>query len=87
MLLDGRPLGLEYVQTDLWGGFSLNLFLATAAIIFHFHQHTLGTGQTSELPFPGAPYALSLSNFPGRSGTGIAVHGFGDAATVFPGRL
>lgn len=52
MLLDGRPLGLEYVQTDLWGGFSLNLFLATAAIIFSLPISILwALGRRSELPF------------------------------------
>ncbi len=32
-ILDGRLFGLEHVRTDYWGGFSLNIFLASACII------------------------------------------------------
>ncbi len=52
MLLDGRPLGLEFVATDLWGGFSLNIILATAAIIFSLPISILwALGRRSEMPF------------------------------------
>jgi general L-amino acid transport system permease protein len=33
IIVDGRLIGLEYVSTDYWGGFALNVFLAAAGII------------------------------------------------------
>lgn len=33
LILDGRALGLPYVSTDHWGGFSLNLLLAAVSMI------------------------------------------------------
>ena len=50
--LDGRLFGLEYVSTDYWGGFSLNIFLAAASIIIAFPLSFLwALGRRSEMPF------------------------------------
>ena len=50
--LDGRLFGLEYVSTDDWGGFSLNIFLAAASIIAAFPLSFLwALGRRSDMPF------------------------------------
>jgi general L-amino acid transport system permease protein len=50
--LDGRLFALEYVSTDHWGGFSLNIFLAAASIIIAFPISMLwALGRRSEMPF------------------------------------
>jgi len=52
LLLDGTYLGLEYVRTDYWGGFSLNILLAAASIIFAFPFGFLwALGRRSDMPF------------------------------------
>lgn len=52
LLLDGRRLGLEYVSTDYWGGFSLNILLAAASIIIAFPFGFLwALGRRSDMPF------------------------------------
>lgn len=52
LLLDGEYLGLSYVSTDLWGGFSLNVLLAAASIIFAFPFGFLwALGRRSDMPF------------------------------------
>jgi general L-amino acid transport system permease protein len=51
-LLDGRAFGLEFVSTDFWGGFSLNIFLASASIIIAFPLSFLwALGRRSDMPF------------------------------------
>jgi len=51
-LLDGRLFGLEFVSTDYWGGFALNIFLAAASIIVAFPLSFLwALGRRSDMPF------------------------------------
>jgi general L-amino acid transport system permease protein len=51
-ILDGSWLGLEQVSTDLWGGFTLNVFMAAASIIVAFPFSFLwALGRRSEMPF------------------------------------
>ena len=51
-VLDGRLLGLNQVTTDLWGGFTLNVFMAAASIIVAFPFSFLwALGRRSEMPF------------------------------------
>lgn len=51
-LLDGRMLGLPVVSTDLWGGFTLNVFMAAASIIVAFPFSFLwALGRRSTMPF------------------------------------
>lgn len=51
LLLDGSLLGLEKVTTDFWGGFSLNLFLASASIIMGMPLGFLwALGRRSSMP-------------------------------------
>jgi len=51
-LLDGRIFGLEYIATDFWGGFSLNVLLAAASIIVSFPLSFLWVlGRQSNMPF------------------------------------
>lgn len=51
IILDGRLIGLEYVRTDLWGGFSLNVLMAAASIIVAFPLSYLwALGRRSDMP-------------------------------------
>lgn len=51
-ILDGRLVGLQHVPTNLWGGFTLNVFMAAASIIVAFPFSFLWTlGRRSEMPF------------------------------------
>lgn len=51
-ILDGRPLGLMHVKTDLWGGFSLNVLMAAASIIVAFPFSFLwALGRRSNMAF------------------------------------
>lgn len=51
-ILDGSWLGLKEVSTDLWGGFTLNVFMAAASIIVAFPFSFLwALGRRSEMPF------------------------------------
>jgi len=51
-ILEGSWLGLEPVTTDLWGGFTLNVFMAAASIIVAFPFSFLwALGRRSEMPF------------------------------------
>lgn len=51
LILDGRLSGLEYVSTDHWGGFSLNLFLAAASMILGMPLGFLwALGRRSQMP-------------------------------------
>ena len=52
LILDGSWIGLEYVSTDYWGGFSLNVLLAAASIIVAFPLSFLwALGRRSDMPF------------------------------------
>lgn len=51
-LLYGGWAGLEVVSTDLWGGFTLNVFMAAASIIVAFPFSFLwALGRRSQMPF------------------------------------
>jgi general L-amino acid transport system permease protein len=52
LILDGSWIGLEYVPTDYWGGFSLNVLMAAASIIIAFPLSFLwALGRRSDMPF------------------------------------
>ena len=64
--LDGRLFGLEHVRTDLWGGFSLNIFLAAASIIIAFPLSFLwALGRRSDMPFIRSVCILLIEFFRG----------------------
>lgn len=51
IILDGRLVGLEYVRSDLWGGFALNILVAAASIIVAFPLSYLwALGRQSDMP-------------------------------------
>lgn len=65
-ILDGRLLGLEYVSTDDWGGFSLNIFLAAISIIVAFPLSFLwALGRRSDMPFIRSVCVLLIEFFRG----------------------
>lgn len=65
-ILDGRWLGLEVVSTDLWGGFTLNVFMAAASIIVAFPFSFLwALGRRSELPFIRSVSVIFIEFFRG----------------------
>lgn len=52
LILDGGYIGLTFVSTDYWGGFSLNILLAAASIIIAFPLSFLWSlGRRSDMPF------------------------------------
>lgn len=52
IILNGKWLGLTYVSTDYWGGFSLNVLLAAASIIIAFPLSFFwALGRQSDMPF------------------------------------
>jgi len=64
--LDGRIFGLEYVSTDFWGGFSLNIFLAAASIIIAFPLSFLwALGRRSDMPFVRSVCVILIEFFRG----------------------
>ena len=66
LLLDGRLLGLEYVNTDFWGGFTLNIFIAAASIIIAFPFGFLwALGRRSEMPFARSVSVTCIEFFRG----------------------
>jgi len=66
IILDGRLLGLEYVATDYWGGFSLNVLMAAAAIIVAFPFSFLwALGRRSEMPFARSVSIIFIEFFRG----------------------
>ncbi|ODS24655.1 amino acid ABC transporter permease [Candidatus Endobugula sertula] len=66
LFLDGRYLGLEYVNTDYWGGFSLNILLAAASIIIAFPFGFLwALGRRSNLPFAQSVSVICIEFFRG----------------------
>lgn len=65
-ILDGRLLGLTYVRTDLWGGFSLNVLMAAASIIIAFPLSYLwALGRRSEMPLMRNVCVLLIEFFRG----------------------
>lgn len=66
LLLDGSYLGLEYVRTDYWGGFALNILLAAASIIFAFPFGFLwALGRRSDMPFARSVSVTCIEFFRG----------------------
>jgi len=64
--LDGRMFSLEYVSTDYWGGFSLNVFLAAASIIIAFPLSFLwALGRRSDMPFVRSVCLILIEFFRG----------------------
>ena len=65
-ILDGRLFGLEYVNTDFWGGFSLNVLMAAAAIIVAFPFSFLwALGRRSDMPFARSISIIFIEFFRG----------------------
>lgn len=65
-ILDGRLMGLEYVNTDFWGGFSLNVLMAAAAIIVAFPFSFLwALGRRSKMPFARSISVIFIEFFRG----------------------
>lgn len=65
-ILDGRLLGLEYVSTDYWGGFSLNVLMAAASIIVSFPLSFLwALGRRSDLPLARSICVIFIEFFRG----------------------
>lgn len=65
-ILDGRILGLEYVNTDFWGGFSLNILMAAAAIIVAFPFSFLwALGRRSDMPLARSVSVVFIEFFRG----------------------
>jgi general L-amino acid transport system permease protein len=65
-VLDGRLLGLPVVSTDLWGGFSLNVFMAAASIIVAFPFSFLwALGRRSDMPFIRSVSVIFIEFFRG----------------------
>lgn len=65
-ILDGRLVGLPFVSTDFWGGFSLNVFLAAASIIVAFPLSFLwALGRRSDMPFIKSVCVILIEFFRG----------------------
>ncbi len=65
-ILDGRLLGLEHVNTDFWGGFSLNVLMAAAAIIVAFPFSFLwALGRRSDMPLARSISVVFIEFFRG----------------------
>ena len=66
IILDGRAIGFEYVNTDFWGGFSLNVLMAAAAIIVAFPFSFLwALGRRSDMPFARSISVVFIEFFRG----------------------
>ncbi|WP_245582676.1 amino acid ABC transporter permease [Oceanobacter kriegii] len=66
IILDGRLLGLDYVATDYWGGFALNLFLAAASIILGMPLGFLwALGRRSQMPMARSICVILIEFFRG----------------------
>ena len=65
-ILDGKLLGLEYINTDFWGGFSLNILMAAAAIIIAFPFSFLwALGRRSDMPLTRSISIIFIEFFRG----------------------
>lgn len=66
LLLNGSLIGLESVSTDLWGGFSLNVLMAAAAIIVAFPFSFLwALGRRSDMPLARSICVIFIEFFRG----------------------
>lgn len=66
IILDGRLIGLEFVSTDYWGGFSLNVLIAAAAIILAFPLSFLwALGRRSDMPLARSISVVFIEFFRG----------------------
>lgn len=66
LILDGSWLGLEYVSTDYWGGFALNVLMAAASIIVAFPLSFLwALGRRSDMPFMKSVCVILIEFFRG----------------------
>jgi general L-amino acid transport system permease protein len=64
--LDGRLFNLQFVSTEFWGGFSLNIFLAAASIIIAFPLSFLwALGRRSNMPFARSVSVVLIEFFRG----------------------
>jgi len=65
-IMDGRSLGLTHVNTDFWGGFSLNILMAAAAIIVAFPFSFLwALGRRSDMPLAKSISIIFIEFFRG----------------------
>ena len=65
-MLDGRLFGWEYVSTDYWGGFALNIFLASAGIIASLPLGILwALGRRSDMSFLRSVCVVCIEFFRG----------------------
>ncbi|MGH1432265.1 MAG: amino acid ABC transporter permease [Neptuniibacter sp.] len=66
IILDGSLIGLEYVATDYWGGFALNVLMAAASIIIAFPLSFLwALGRRSDMPFMKSVCVILIEFFRG----------------------
>jgi len=66
IILDGRLIGLEFVATDYWGGFALNVLMAAASIIVAFPLSFLwALGRRSDMPFMKSVCVVLIEFFRG----------------------
>lgn len=66
VILDGSLIGLAYVSTDYWGGFTLNVMLAAASIIVAFPLSFLwALGRRSDMPFIRSVSVILIEFFRG----------------------
>lgn len=66
VILDGSLVGLEYVSTDYWGGFALNVLMAAASIIIAFPLSFLwALGRRSDMPFMKSVCVILIEFFRG----------------------
>ncbi|MFV1872451.1 MAG: amino acid ABC transporter permease [Oleiphilus sp.] len=66
LFLNGSYLGLKEVSTDLWGGFTLNVLIASASIILAFPLGFLwALGRQSDMPFARSVSVTCIEFFRG----------------------
>ncbi len=66
VILNGRLIGLEYVSTDKWGGFSLDIMIAAASMIIAFPLSFLwALGRRSNMPFARSVSVTCIEFFRG----------------------
>jgi general L-amino acid transport system permease protein len=66
IILNGSLIGLEYVSTDYWGGFALNVLMAAASIIIAFPLSFLwALGRRSDMPFMKSVCVVLIEFFRG----------------------
>jgi general L-amino acid transport system permease protein len=66
IILNGKLIGLEHVNTDHWGGFALNILMSAASIIVAFPLSFLwALGRRSEMPFARTVCVVLIEFFRG----------------------